>query len=47
VKAESRRLMLGNIITAKGKTVQKTFVVDVPNAEEVKMVSVALDRLGI
>jgi unsaturated rhamnogalacturonyl hydrolase len=29
VKAESRRLMLENIKTAKGKTVQKTIVVDV------------------
>ncbi len=29
VKAESRRLMLENINTAKGKTVQKTIVVDV------------------
>ena len=29
VKAESRRLMLENVITGKGKTIQKTIVVDV------------------
>ena len=29
IKAESRRLMLENVITTKGKTVQKTIIVDV------------------